>query len=99
MTFHAVELVTAVQHSIEFVDEHGDGLVAFVGLDGGIHVGALYLDVAFRLELNAGRGGAIAFQFHADAHDALLVSKQSLGFLTDERLERRCQVEMDARYD
>ena len=34
---------------------------------------------------------------HAD--DAFLVAKQSFGFLPDERLQGRCQVEVNAGYD
>ena len=71
----------------------------FVSFDGGIHIGPVDLDVALRLELGADRYRPIAFQFHADAHDALLVSKQSLGFFPDERLERRGQFKVDAGDD
>jgi len=99
VALYAVELVTALEHAVELVHEKGDRLVALVGLDGGIHIGALDLDVALCLELDAGRRGAIAFQLHAEAHDAFLVSEQSLGLLAHERLERRGELEVDARYD
>lgn len=99
VALHAVKLVAALEHAVEFIDEKGDGLVAFFGLDGGIHIGAMDLDVALRLELDAGRRGAIAFQLHAETHDALLVSEQSLGLLAHERLQGRGELEVDARYD
>lgn len=57
------------------------------------------LDVAFGGELRAYFCGAVALQFHADANNAFLVAKQSFGFLADERLERRGQVEVNAGYD
>ena len=99
VAFDSLQLMTAREHAIEFVDEHGDGFVALVGFDGGVHVRAVDDHVALGLEPSGGRLIAVALQFHADAHDALLVSKQSLGFLADKRLEGRSQFEMDARDD
>jgi hypothetical protein len=87
VAFDAMKLVAALEHSIELVDEQRDGLVALIRLHDGIHVGALDLNMALGLELHADRWIPVAFQFHADAHDALLVTEQSLGFLTDERLQ------------
>ena len=94
--FDAMHLVASLQHAVEFVDEERDGFVAFVRLHGRIHIGALDFDVPLGLELHAGGGIAVAFQLHADAHDALLVAKQSFGFLADERLQRRREFEMNA---
>lgn len=99
IAFNAVKLVASLQHAIEFVDQHRYCLVAFVRLNGRVHVRAMDLDVALRLELGPGRGVAIALQFHAHSHDALLMTKQSLGFLADERLQGRCQIEVNAGYD
>jgi hypothetical protein len=99
VTFDAVQLVASLQHPVELVDQHGDGLVAFVRLDGRIHIGPLDLDMSFGLELYSSRRTAIAFQLDAYAHDALLVTKQSVGFLADERLEGRCQFEVNAGDD
>lgn len=99
VAFHPVHLVPSLQHAVEFVDQQGNRFVTFVRLHGRIHVGALNLDVPLGRELHADRTVAIALQFHADAHDALLVTKQSFGFLADERLQRRGQFEMDAGYD
>ena len=61
VTFDAMQLVPALQHAIEFVDEHGDRLVAFVRLDGSVHIGTEDLDVTLSRELHAHRGIAIAF--------------------------------------
>jgi hypothetical protein len=73
--------------------------MTLVGFDGGIHVWPVDLNMALGLELGADCRHAVAFQFHADPHNAFLVSKQSFGFLADKRLERRGQVEVDAGYD
>jgi len=75
VAFYAMELVASLEHAVEFVDEHGDGLVTFVRLDGRIHIGAGDLDVALGGELHADRGITVALQFHAKPHDALLVAK------------------------
>lgn len=99
ISFYAMKLMAALEHAVELVDQHRNGFVTLVGLDGGVQIGPMDLDVALGLELDAARERAIALQFHADAHDALLVAKQSIGFLADERLQRRGQVEVDARYD
>lgn len=99
IAFNAVQLVASLQHAIEFVDQHGNRLVTFVGLNGCVHVRSLYRDMTLGLELDADCRIAIALQFHAHPDDALLVAKQSLGFLTDERLQGRCQFEVDAGYD
>jgi hypothetical protein len=73
--------------------------MAFVRLDSCVQIRTVDLDVAFGRELHADRRVTVAFQLHADADDSLLVAKQSLGFLPDKRLERRCQVEMNAGDD
>ena len=99
ISFYAVELVATLQHAIELVDEHGNRLVTFVPLDGCIHVGAMDLDVALGRELDARRGTAIAFQFHAHPDDAFLVTKQSRGLLMNERLKRGRQFEVNAGDD
>jgi hypothetical protein len=57
------------------------------------------LDVALGRELHADRGVTVAFQLHAEAHDAFLVAKQSLGFLAHVRLEGRGEFEVNAGYD
>ncbi len=90
------QVVTFAEHAVEFVDEEGDGLVALVGLNGGVHVGAVDFDVAFGFEPVGDGFVAVAFQLHADSHDAILVTKQSLGFLSHERFKGRSEVEMNA---
>jgi hypothetical protein len=75
-----------LQHAIQFIDEHRNGLVAFIRLNGSIHVRSLNLDVALGLELDSDRGIAITFQLNTHPDDAFLVAKQSFGFLSDERL-------------
>ena len=99
VAFDAVELMAALEHAVELVDQHGDGLVALVGLHGGIHVGAVDLDMALGGELHTVRGITITLELNAEPHDALLVTKQSLGFLPDERLERRGQIKVNAGDD
>ena len=99
ISLHAVELVATLQHAIELVDEHGNRLVAFVPLDGCIHVRAMNLDVALGRELDAGRGAAIALQLHAHPDDAFLVTKQSRGLLMNERLKRGRQFKVNAGDD
>jgi hypothetical protein len=94
-----VQLVASLQHAIEFVDQHGYRLVTFVRLNGGIHVGTLNLNMTFGLELDSNRGVAVTLQFYAHPDDALFMAKQSLGFLADERLQGRCQLEVNAGYD
>jgi len=73
--------------------------VAFITLDGRVQVRTVDFDMTLRLESRADFLLGIAFKFHADAHDALLVTKQSFGFLPHKRLERRCEVEVDAGDD
>ena len=99
IAFNAIELVASLQHAVELVDQHGNRLVTFVRLHGRIHIGPLNLDVALSRELHADRGIAIARQLNAHSNNALLVTKQSLGFLADERLQRRGQFEVNARDD
>jgi hypothetical protein len=99
ISFYAVELVATLQHAIELVDQHGNRLVALTPLDGGIHVRAVNLDVAFGRELDAGRGAAITLQFHAHPYDAFLVAKQSRGLLMNERLKRGRQFKVNAGDD
>jgi|SRR5687768_4969676 len=99
IAFDAVQLVTSLQHAIEFVDQHGNRLMTLIGLDGCIHVRALNLDVTLSLELDTNRGIAVALQFNPHANDAFLMAKQSLGLLANERLEGRCQLEVNAGDD
>ncbi len=97
--FHAVQLVASLQHSVEFIDEHRNRFMAVVGLYDRIHVGPVDCDVALGLELHADHRTAIAFQFHADTHDAFLVAEETFGFLVDKGLERWSQLKVNARND
>jgi hypothetical protein len=84
--FNFVEVGAAFQHSIEFVDQQTDGFVAFVGGDRGIHIRTVDTDVSFGDEPIPHILFGVARELHANAHDALLVSKQSLGFFLNELL-------------
>ena len=97
--FNADQLVASLQHAIKLVDQHRNRLVTIVGLDGGVHVRPLNLDMTLGLELDSDGRIAVAFQFNTHPDDALLMAKQSFGLLADERLERRRQLEVNAGYD
>lgn len=99
VAFNFKEPGTATQHAIEFVGKHGDGFVAFVGRDRCVHLGPVNLNVPLGGEPMCDRLLQVVLQFHADAHDALLVAKQSVGFLANERLQGRRQLEVNARDD
>ena len=73
--------------------------MTFIGLYGCIHVRALNLNVTLGLELDSNRGVAVTLQFYAHPDDALFMAKQSLGLLADERLQGRCQLEVNAGDD
>lgn len=94
-----VQIMPFSQHAVEFVDEQGDGFVAFIRLDGGIHVRALNDDAALGLEPGGDTFLGIALQLHTNAHDALVVAKQSVGFFTDKGFQGRGQIEVNAGYD
>lgn len=86
IAFGAQQGMAFLQHAIQFVDQHGNGLVAVIRLNGCIHVRSLNLDMTLGLELDSDRGVAITFQFNTHPDDALFMAKQSLGFLSDKRL-------------
>ena len=96
IAFHALQLVTAAEHAVEFVDEQRDRFVTFVGFDHGVHVGTLNHDVALGLETGGDGFFRVAFQFDAKPQDAFFVAKQTISFFPDERFERRCQLKMNA---
>lgn len=99
VAFDPLELVAALQHPVEFVDHHGNSLMALVGFDHRVEIRSVNHDMTLRFEMRADAFGPIAFQFYANSHDAFLVSKQSLGFFVNEGLERGGQLKMDARDD
>jgi hypothetical protein len=90
---------TTPEHAIEFIDQQRHGFVALIGGDGRVHVGAMDGDMAFGRETFVDGLAWVAFQFHAEANDALLVTKQSLRFLDHELLEGRGEVEVDTGHD
>ncbi len=87
MAFGFFEIGAAVKHAVEFVDEQGDGLVAFVGGDGGVEVGAVDADVAFGGESVGDGLLGVAFELDADADDALFVAEETVGLFLDEGFE------------
>ncbi len=99
ISLNAMELVASLQHPVELVDQHGNSLMAVIGLDDRIHIGPMNLDVALSLELHADRSASVAFQFHADTHDAFLMAEETFGLLVDECLERRGQLKVNAGND
>jgi hypothetical protein len=84
------------EHAVEFIDHHGDGFMAFVGRDGGVHVGTVNLDVAFGGETLGDGLFRVAFKFNAHAYNSLLMTEQSFRFFLNEGFERRGQFEVDA---
>ncbi len=82
-----VEAVAAFEHAVEFVDQERDGLVAFVGGDGGIEIGTVDADMPFGDEASVHGLFSVTFQLHSDSNYSFLVSKQSLHFFTHERFD------------
>lgn len=74
------------QHAVEFVDEEGDGLVALVSGDGGVHVGAVDGQVAFGGEAMGDVLFGVAFQFDAQTDDAFLVAEEPVNLFVHELL-------------
>ena len=93
------ELGALGEHAVEFVDEERDGLVALVGGDGGIHVGAVDGDVAFGGEAVGDVLLGVALKFDAEANDALLMAKEPVSLLVDELLKGGSEFEVDSGYD
>jgi hypothetical protein len=99
VAFGFFEIRAAVEHAVEFVDEQGHGLVAFVGGDGGVEIRAVDTDVAFgRKPIGDGLLG-VAFKLDADADDALFVSEQAFCFILNEGFEGRGEFEVNAGDD
>lgn len=85
----------AFEHAVEFVDEHGRGLVALVGRNGGVQIRAVDLDMTFGGKTVGDGLFGVALQLHADSHNAILMTKQSLGFFLDEQFEGFGQFEVN----
>lgn len=89
----------AAEHAVEFIGKHGDGLVALVGGNGGVHVGTVDGNVALGGEAVGDVLAGIALELDAYSNDALFVAEQSVGFFLHKGFERRGEVEVDARDD
>ena len=93
------ELGALGEHAVEFVHQEIDGLVALVGGDRGVHVGAVDDDVALGGEAMLDVLLGVALEFDADADDALLMAEESLSLVVHELFQRRSEFEVDAGYD
>ncbi len=99
MTTGFEELGALGEHAVELVHQEIDGLVAFVGGDGGVHVGAVDDDVALGGEAMLDVLLHVALEFDANADDALLMAEEAFGLVMHELLQRRGEFEVDAGYD
>ena len=99
MAFGLLELGPAGQHAIKLVHQQGDGLVAFVGGNGGVHVGSVNGDVPLGGEPVGDVLLGVALEFHAHAHDAFLVTEKTIRLVVNELLKRGREFEMNAGYD
>lgn len=93
------ELRALGEHAVELVHQEVDGLVAVVGGDGGVHVGAIDDNVAFGGEAVFDVLLHVAFELNAEADDALLVAEEAIGLVVHELFQRRGEIEVDAGYD
>jgi len=93
------ELGALGEHAVELVHQEVDGLVAFVGGDGCVHVGAVDDDVALGGEAVVDVLLHVALEFDANSDDALLVAEEAFGLVMHELLQRRGEFEVDAGYD
>lgn len=93
------ELGAFGEHAVELVHQEGDGFVALVGGDGGVHVGAVDGDVAFGGKAVGDVLLVVAFEFDAQADDAFLMAEEAIGFVVHELLQGGGEFEVDAGYD
>ena len=61
MAFDLKKPSATAEHAIEFIDQQRDCLMAFVGFDHRVHIGALDGDVAFGFETRANGLFGVAF--------------------------------------
>lgn len=99
MALGLLQLVALGEHAVEFVHEEIDGLVAFVGGNGGVQVGSVHGDVALGGEAVGHGLLRVAFEFHAHADDSFLVTEETVGFVMNELLQGGSEFEVDAGYD
>lgn len=90
---------TLAEHSVELVDEQRNCFVALIRRYRGIHVGTVDFNVTLGSEPVAYGLLGVAFQFHPESDDPLLMAKQSFGFLAHERLQGRRKWEVDTGHD
>lgn len=90
---------SALEHSIQLVDQQRDCLVAVVAADVGVHLGSVAGEVALRHKPTVTRTPFPALQFHPNADDAPLVAKEPRRLLTHKGLQRRRESEVEARND
>jgi uncharacterized protein len=94
-----LELGATTEHAVELVNEEGDGLVALIFGDRGVHVGAVDGYVAFGGEAMGDVLFRVAFELDAEADYALFMTEEADRFLLHELLEGRREVEVDAGHD
>ena len=94
-----LELVALGEHAIKFVHEKVDGLVAVVGGDGSVEVGAIHRDMALCGEAVGDGLLRIALEFDPHTDDSLLVTEEAVGFVMNELLQGRGEFEVDAGDD
>ncbi len=99
MALGLLELVALGEHAVEFIDKEIDGLVAFVGGNRGVELGAVYGNVALGGEAVGDRLLGVALKLHAHADDAFVVTEQSVGFVMNKLLQGGSEFEVDAGYD
>ena len=93
------ELRALGEHAVELVHQEVDGLVALVGGDGGVHVGAVDDDMAFGGEAVFDVLLRVALEFDTEANDSLLVAEEALGLVVHKLFQRRGEIEVDTGYD
>lgn len=81
-----LKLGSASEHTIQFIYQHGDGLVAFVGANGGVHIRPVDRDMAFGGETVGDILLRITLKLNSQSNDALFVTEESDGFLLNKLL-------------
>lgn len=99
IALYLVEAVAPFEHTVEFVYKQRNGLVAFVSSYGGIEIRSVDTHMAFGDESVVYGLFSVTFQLHADANNALFVSKQSIHFFTNERFEGGREFEVNTGDD
>lgn len=87
----------AAEHAVELVHEKIDGFAAVIGENRRKHIGAVYFDAALGGEMFVNGLIGVAFEFHANAHNAFLMAKETVGFFLDIYFQGWSQLEMNTR--